>query len=21
MAGYHWYPDWGRDAMISLLGL
>lgn len=21
IAGYHWFADWGRDAMISLLGL
>ncbi|WP_231590549.1 amylo-alpha-1,6-glucosidase [Methanosarcina siciliae] len=21
MAGYHWYPDRGRDTMIFLLGL
>ncbi len=21
IAGYHWYSDWGRDAMISLTGL
>jgi predicted glycogen debranching enzyme len=21
IAGYHWYSDWGRDAMISLPGL
>jgi len=21
MAGYHWFADWGRDALISLPGL
>ena len=21
IAGYHWFTDWGRDAMISLEGL
>jgi predicted glycogen debranching enzyme len=21
IAGYHWYSDWGRDSMISLIGL